>query len=120
MYYTDSDGHAYPARKHIRKVNGHNVVTWARDITNANCLEAEAGTNGFQGGDSGHGSRTFVRIEDMASTDIRCNVQHDAFGKTQAIEIELGGDTELETFITALKWIISILEVQMEIGVVGE
>jgi len=120
MFYTDSDGRTYPAKKRIRNVNGRNVVTWERDVTSANILEVEAGTNGFHGGDTGHGSRTFVRINDAGGTDIRCSVLNDAFGGTQAIEIALGGDTELETFITALKWIISILEVQTETGVVGE
>ncbi len=119
MYFTDKDGHTYPAPKHIREVDGHKIVTWERDVTSANILTVEAGTNGYQGGDSGHGGRTFVRIEDAACTDIRCSVEQDYYGHMNSLEITLGGDTELETFIDALKWIISILEVQTESGVIS-
>ena len=51
-------------------------------------LEVEAGTNGYQGGDSGHGSRTYLRLKDLGSTDIRCNVEADQFG-CDSIEIIL-------------------------------
>ena len=56
-----------------RKVYGKEITTYTREIYSANVLEVEAGTNGFQGGDSGHGSRAYIRIEDMGSTDIRVN-----------------------------------------------
>ena len=56
-----------------RRVYGKEITTYTREIYSANVLEVEAGTNGFQGGDSGHGSRTYIRIEDMGSTDIRVN-----------------------------------------------
>ena len=56
-----------------RRVYGKEITTYTREIYSANVLEVEAGTNGFQGGDSGHGSRTYIRIEDMGSTDIRIN-----------------------------------------------
>jgi len=36
-----------------------------------------------------------------------------------SLEITLGGDTELETFIDAFKWIVSILEAQKETGVIS-
>ena len=40
-----------------RKVFGTEITTYTRDVVSANLLEVEAGTNGFQGGDAGHGSR---------------------------------------------------------------
>ena len=40
-----------------RRVYGKEITTYTREIYSANVLEVEAGTNGFQGGDSGHGSR---------------------------------------------------------------
>ncbi len=119
MYFTDKDGHTYPAPKHIREIDGYKIVTWERDVTSANILTVETGTNGYQGGDSNHGSRTFVRIEDTDSTNIRCSVEKDCFGHMNSLEITLGGDTELETFIDALKWIASILEVQTNSGVIS-
>ena len=113
MFYTGTDGNAYPAEKRVRNVNGQNVVTWGREIVNCNILEVEAGTNGYQGGDTGHGSRTYLRITDLACTDIHCNVEENRYGST-TIEIALGGDTELETMKEALRWMLSILEAQSE------
>ena len=45
-----------------RKVFGAEITTYTRDVVSANLLEVEAGTNGFQGGDAGHGSRAYIRI----------------------------------------------------------
>lgn len=114
MYYTEMDGHSYPAKKHIRQQNGMNVTTWSRDIISANLLEVEAGTNGYHGGDSGHGSRTYLRITDQGSTDMRCKVKNDYGDHTESVELEFGGDCELQTIIEALKWMLSVLETQSE------
>jgi hypothetical protein len=67
MYYTESDGNSYPAKKRIRAIDRSKVTTWSREIVNCNILEVEAGTNGYQGGDSGHGSRTYLRLKDLVS-----------------------------------------------------
>ncbi len=58
--------------------------------------------------DSGHGSRAYIRIEDMGSTDIRVN----PLGRDgdEGFELFLGGDCELETMIRALKFITKALE----------
>ena len=106
MYYTESDGNSYPAKKRIRTIDRSKVTTWSREIVNCNILEVEAGTNGFQGGDSGHGSRTYLRLKDLGSTDIRCNVEADQFG-CDSIEM-------LETIKEALRWMLSVLETQSE------
>ena len=47
--------------------DGTELTTYTRDVVSANILEVEAGTTGYQGGDSGHGGRTYFRIEDAAS-----------------------------------------------------
>lgn len=60
----------YEILKSEKEVNGVKVETWKREIWNANALEIEVGTTGYQGGDSGHGGRTYLRINDLASTDI--------------------------------------------------
>lgn len=115
MFYTECDGNSYPAQKRVRRVDGRNVTTWAREITSANALEVEAGTNGYQGGDSGHGSRTFLRIRDLGGTDLRCRVKAgNPPGGADEVEIILGGDTELETIKEALRWMLSVLEIQSE------
>lgn len=100
----------YEVSSRTRKVNGVIVETWEREIIDANILSVEAGTNGYQGGDSGHGSRTYIRISDEGGTDILANVIKDKFGDTIGIEIALGGDAELSTMIEALKFITRALE----------
>ena len=67
-------------------------------FVSANILRATVATNGYQGGDSGHGSRTYFSLEDLGSTDIDIRAER---GK---VEIMLGGDCELDTFIQALRW----------------
>ena len=118
MYYTGTDGKPYPAEKNVRTVGGQLVTTWTREIVDCNILEVEVGTNGYQGGDTGHGGRTYVRIKDKASTDLSCSIVEDRLrrGGVEEVEITLGGDSELATFKEALRWILSILEVQSEKG----
>lgn len=91
-----------------RLIHGREVSTYTREIVSCNILEVEAGTNGFQGGDTGHGSRTYFRIQDLGGTDIEVH----ALGRygDEGFEVSLGGDCELETIITALKFITQALE----------
>ena len=61
----------YEVKENRRKLqDGTEITTYTRDVVSANILEVEAGTNGYQGGDTGHGSRTYFRISDEACTDI--------------------------------------------------
>ena len=116
MFYTGLDGKPYPAQRHTHEVDGKLITTWERDVVSCNILEVEAGTNGYQGGDSGHGSRTYLRIKDQGCTDIRCSVKQNPYdGRMDELEITLGGDTELETMKEALRWMLSILEAQAEL-----
>lgn len=108
MYYKDSLGDTCEAKRRIRIVNGKPVTTWTSDIVSANMLEVEAGTNGYCGGDTGHGSRTYFRITNCGGTDMRVIKDREGFS------VMLGGDCELETMKDALRWILSILEVQSE------
>ena len=94
----------------VRKVDGTEIPTFTREIVSANLLEVEAGTNGYQGGDSGHGCRTYFRIQDLGSTDI-CARALGHYGE-EGFEVTLGGDCELETVIRALKFITKVLEDQ--------
>ena len=84
------------------------IATFTREVVSANVLEVEAGTNGYKGGDSGHGSRTYFRIEDLASTDMTIGVTEHGFW------VSLGGDCELETITEALRFIVQVLEEQAE------
>lgn len=88
--------------------DGTEITTYSRDVYSANVLEVEAGTTGYKGGDTGHGGRTYFRIEDMGGTDIAVRPlgEYDDEG----FEVVLGGDCELETVIRALKFITKVLE----------
>lgn len=95
-------------RRQLR--DGTIITTYSRDIYSANILEVEAGSTGYMGGDSGHGGRTYFRINDLGGTDIDVKVKRDHFGDTEGFEVLLGGDCELETMIRALKFITKVLE----------
>lgn len=61
------------------------------------------------GGDTGHGGRSYFRIEDTASTDMEVRTIMSQYGNA-GFEVVLGGDCELETMIRALKFITKVLE----------
>ena len=92
--------------------DGTEISTYTRDVISANILEVEAGTTGYMGGDSGHGGRTYFSIKDAACTDMDVRVMHDRFGGCTGFEVSLGGDCELDTMISALKFIAKVLEDQ--------
>ncbi|MCR5419303.1 MAG: hypothetical protein K6E84_10335 [Lachnospiraceae bacterium] len=83
----------------VRIVNGCEVNTAIKRFTLANTIEVECGTNGHHGGDTGHGSRTYIRITDLAGSDIRF-VQD----SERSLVMELGGDCELITIIRAMQY----------------
>lgn len=74
-------------------------------------LQVEAGSTGKCGGDSGYGCRTYFRIEDVASTDMKINKISDRYGFVSGFEVILGGDSELDSIIEALKFIVDVLEI---------
>jgi hypothetical protein len=100
----------YEVTNGVRQVNGVEIETWKRKITDANILSVEAGTNGYQGGDTGHGSRTYIRIQNEGGTDLGARVLLDSLGYVDGVEIVLGGDAELSTMIEALKFATKVLE----------
>ena len=62
-----------------------------------------AGTTGPQGGDWGHGSRAYVSLEDESSTAWAIRIDGKIF-EPNKIEILIGGDSELGTLKSALKF----------------
>ena len=89
--------------------DGTEITTYTREVVSCNILEVEAGTTGYQGGDTGHGGRTYFRIQDEGSTDMNIQTRSDRYGGSE-VEVILGGDCELETMIRALKFITKVLE----------
>ena len=116
----DAKKHEYEISHGEVEVDGIKIQTRKESMESCNILSVEAGTTGHMGGDTGHGGRTYLRISDDASTDMRCIVKTDD-GKTHKfdgaadvtqIEIMLGGDTELDTFIEALEFAAKTLRSQ--------
>lgn len=92
-------------------VDGIKVPTEVEEFTSANIIEIETGTNGYMGGDTGHGSRTYFRIKDLGSTDMRCDFEPlDKGNSVGEVTITLGGDSELKTFISGLRFALNVLE----------
>jgi len=89
-----------------------------REFQAFNKMTAIVGTNCPQGGDSGHGGRTLLRIENNASTVWRVHI-YDQQGEIttvefpQAIEIILGGDSEASLFQEILAFATATLDEQL-------
>lgn len=100
------------------KVNGVTLKTYKKEIDSCNIIEVEVGTTGYMGGDTGHGGRTYLSIKDVSSTDLSCNVKDNgkeySFANTNRIDIMLGGDCELDTFISALEFAVEVLSGEYE------
>ena len=97
------------------------INTASKLIGGINQLHVEAGTNGPKGGDSGHGCRTFIRIAEAGGTDWGVTVEggqeeDGVFDSPSAIEITLGGDSELDTMIRALEFVLAALKGTTEGG----
>lgn len=100
----------YEIKEHRKMLrDGTELTTYSREVVSANILKVEAGTNGYQGGDTGHGSRTYFRITNEGGTDMSVKPIGDRYG-FDGFEVTLGGDCELETMIRALKFITKVLE----------
>ena len=74
-----------------------------------NTLGVTVATNGYQGGDSGHGGRPYLSFEDLCSTDIDAAVTYGQDTNAK-VEIMLGGDSELDSRKDALRWAADKLE----------
>lgn len=77
------------------------MKTSGASVVNFNILGISVSTNGFQGGDSGHGSKTVINISDEAGSDIKCTTLNAA---GSSFRIELGGDSELQTIIESFEF----------------
>lgn len=96
-------------------VDDIDVPVKSMEITNANILKVTVGTNGHQGGDAGHGCRTYFSIEDFGSTYMNAKITGQSCGDAGRVEITLGGDCELDTFIEALEFAVEKLN-EMKYG----
>ena len=103
----------YEVREKVINIEKNSVPVFKREITGCNSIEVIAGTNGYRGGDSAYGCRTFISIKDLGGTDIMVNAIKDDLSNG-GIEIIFGGDSELYTAVRAFKFIAKILEDQIK------
>jgi hypothetical protein len=76
-----------------------------QEFSSANIIGVTLEHNGFKGGDAGHGGFVKLIIKDLASTSMEVN------GKDcQKFELLIKGDTERETFLSALRMVVKELE----------
>ena len=118
-------------RMGVQEVDGVPVLTAINEIADCNILTVEVGTTGKKGGDTGHGCRTYLCITNGGSTDLNCRTGlggHDVdadgrchhhidatdHGHVDRVEIMLGGDSELDTFIEALDFAVDVLKKQRD------
>jgi hypothetical protein len=85
------------------------IVVQEQQITSANTITVQAGTNCPQGGDTGHGGRTLFGITDQGSTDMRISVDGGPYQPIDSFTIILGGDSEKNTFVEALQFGVEVL-----------
>jgi hypothetical protein len=96
----------------------------SKTFTNANILKATVGTNCPQGGDSGHGGKTVLSLENIASTDMRVYYK-DRHGKevdileVDSVSLIFSGDAECDTLIQSLEFAVKILKAQRSINEEG-
>ena len=91
-----------------RFIDEKKINTWETTISICNIVDVEAGTNGYHGGDAGHGGRTYIRIEDDGGGDIEVKPTKNNKG----VEFFICGDSELDTMIKALEFAAKVLRVQ--------
>jgi len=71
------------------EIDGAKIETFAQEIVSANIITVEVGTTGHCGGDSGHGGRTYLRIKDEASTDMRVKTEGFSVDEQLYNEVEI-------------------------------
>lgn len=99
----------------------HSVTSYkTKDVIECNWLKVAVGTNGYQGGDTGHGGRTLFELHNESCTDMRVSVNGGNLTDADHVAIVLGGDCELSTFKQSLLFAYEALEaMQPELSLWG-
>lgn len=97
-----------------KKVNGIRVPICGGRYVSCNILGVEVGTTGFCGGDSGHGSRTYLSFTNDASTDMHAVIDGEMH-TPKSVELLFGGDCELTTLIQSLEFALKTLKEQANV-----
>ena len=106
----------------IAKAVDLDVSTVKKDFESACIIGVEVGTSSPNGGDWGHGGRTYLKLTDHGSTAwcLRADIEDtdiDGWLQPRNIEIVLGGDIEAEMFIDVLRYAADQLEQQYKLNI---
>jgi len=92
----------FEIREGIKCINGMEVDTFERDVTEGNSLlNVEVGTTGYCGGGRESGGRTFLRLTNICG-DFYARVYKNEDRKPCAVDIIFCGDDGLTGMIRAL------------------
>lgn len=94
---------------------GNEVETEILQIEDICGIEVEVGTNGYMGGDAGHGCTTYLRLTNICDTCMDCETGQQG----RDVSILMRGDCELKNFIEALEFAVETLRKQ-EYGVLPQ
>ena len=89
------------------KIKGAEIPLKEQNIADCNVLEVKAGTTGW----CGHtlDCKTYLSIRDAACTNMYASVDTKGAGSETGVQILLEGETELITFMCALKFALDTL-----------
>jgi hypothetical protein len=76
-----------------------------QEFNSCNILSVEVEHNGFRGGDSGHGGYVKIKFKDLGCTHMELNDN-----VVDEFDFTFKGNTERETLVEALKYVIKELE----------
>jgi hypothetical protein len=78
---------------------------YEQTLQQANILRVAAGTTGEMGGDGGHGGMTIFEIDGGNSTCMEVKTDGD-----RCVRLEFAGDSEMDTIIEGLEFIVNTLK----------
>lgn len=104
----------YSVDKHKIKLSGEEITTFSRTIADACTYEVEAGTNGFKGGNTKAGSRTFVEIRASSNSDLIAISNAGQDDKRKVVTFFASGDAELYGLLNSFKFVVKVLEDQIK------
>lgn len=108
----------------IKKVKEDDMVGYNAEIVSANILNAKACTNGYHGGDAGHGGHSYIELQNSSCSCMQITVsdedgvvfQTEEGVAGQSVRIDMRGDTELYTLIESLRFMADALEDASDYG----
>jgi len=90
--------------------------TFKKELTSANILLVEAGTNTPQGGAASHGGQTVLQLIDEGGTDWQVMIDGKGPYTLGTLRVVMRGDTEADTFMRALEWALQVYKFQRSQG----